>query len=178
MKRYTLSGVLLLAVGGALIIGPSAGAATPVVSTQGKYCAYFAPTGAMACVDDQADFSLALQTALGQPVSPGVGLGQSYRPAGAYALGVFYDNARFDASAGTITWFDNHDCTTTLSDVDSGWSDTTTWRHRISSFKGLSNCFIRPWSETNYSGATLPGFVYQKSSLGVLNDHVWSVQFS
>lgn len=158
-----------------LTVGGVAEARAPVVAADGNYCAYYLPTKTMACVDAEEDFIWAKASALGVSF---VAAARELSPAASYAWGIFYDKPGFDASGGTITFWGGHDCTSSLNDVDGGWPDTTTWRDRISSFKGLSACFIRPWGLTNFAGSTLSGFVYQKANLDALDNHVWSVQFS
>jgi hypothetical protein len=135
------------------------------VDVTGLYCAYYAPTKVLKCATTARDMDAARAAAV--PATA----------AASFLMGEFYDNTGYSKTAGYLDWFDSAGCTSSLSDVDSTWSDTTTWRARISSFKGFSNCRIAAYELTNYGGAAL-GYATARSSLGVLNNHVWSARFS
>lgn len=137
-------------------------------SADGKYCAYYAPSKTMTCVENEADLPAARATA---KKSAGV-LAEDY------ILGIFYDNSDYNKDAGYVQWWDSSNCTASSTDIDDGWADTTTWRNRISSFQGKSSCRIKVWSGTSYTGSTNGAYYSAQSNLNVLNDHVWSARFT
>lgn len=175
-SRAVKAGVAAAALATSLAVVPSAAAAA--VAPTGTYCVHNADTGATACVESLADYDSALAAAGIQP-SRGDGTARSaLAPAATqYLLGRFFDNAGYDTSDGFIDWFAGNSCTATTTDINSAWSDTTTWRNRISSFQGYSGCRIKAYENTSYGGASL-GYVTSSSNVGVLNDHIWSVRFS
>jgi len=114
------------------------------VDVSGLYCAYYAPTKQLSCASSEAGVAAARSAVV---------------PASSFLMGEFYDDTGYSKTHGYIDWFDSAACSTTTSDVDSGWSDTTTWRSRISSYKGFSGCWIAGYELTNYGGAVL-GYAY------------------
>lgn len=120
-----------------------------VVNTTGSYCAYSAVTNRMACVNDEKDDPAPKSAALGTDST-------SASPATQFLVGRFFDDDQFSTAHGYIDFFPGPACTASASNVDSGWIDTTTWRSRISSFRGYSNCRIKAWESTSYTGSSLP----------------------
>ncbi|WP_029136647.1 hypothetical protein [Nakamurella lactea] len=156
---------------------PSApSAAAGRIDDAGSFCAFNSATGVLACVDDLQDYPAAKQAA---GVEPDLGVARPGAIAAAqYLLGRFYDDELFLTTHGYIDWFASSPCTSTGSDIDSSWSDTTSWRSRISSFRAYSNCAIKAWRNTGYSGSSV-GYTSSSSNVGsTLNDHVWSVRFT
>ncbi|MBM9466641.1 hypothetical protein [Nakamurella leprariae] len=155
-----------------LVLTVPAATADPVVSPTGDYCAANAVTGTIACVDELHDYPAARAAALGTD-----GAARSVSPTASYLLGRFFDNDQFNTAAGFIDWFGSAPCTSSLTDINSSWSDTTSWRGRISSFQGYSGCRIRAYELAGYGGTSL-GWVASSANVGSLNDHIWSVRFS
>lgn len=173
MMRWRYWGLGLPLVISAILLLPGAAQASsapPVVSQDGDFCAVYVDSGAVACVQEKKDFAAAKSAAIGSAADA--------RLAGPYSLGVFYDNAGRDDSAGSITFFGSADCTSSRANVDAGWVDTTTWKNRISSFQALSNCYVKVWYLTSYSGSTNGAYVYYSNNVDGLNDHVWSARFT
>lgn len=172
-RRALLAAAALLATltASALTGGSVAQAAPPpTVTADGNFCAFNASTGKTACVASEKDYDIAKAAALGTTTTSAA--------AASFLAGRFFDNASYDTAAGFIDYFTSSACNTASSSTpDFTWSDTTTWRGRISSFKGFSNCRIKAFENTLYSGASL-GYTLQSPNLGVLNDHVYSAYFS
>lgn len=172
MKRtggnwVTRGGLLLAALTMAMLAGsPAAHAeAEPVVSTTGNYCAYSIDSKKLACVEAEKDYPAAKAAALGVDARA------------QFLLGRFFDNDQYNTANGYIDYFGGGSCTASLSTSDFGWSNTTSWQNRISSFQGYSGCRIRAYEFTSYSGASL-GYTTASPNVGVLNDHIWSALFS
>jgi hypothetical protein len=155
---------------------PSApSAAAGRIDDAGSFCAFNSATGVLACVDDEQDYPAAKRAA---GVEPDLGVARPGAIAAAqYLLGRFYDRDQFSTADGYIDWFAPAPCTTSTGNVDSSWVDTTNWRPRISSFQAYSNCLIKVWNNTGYSGSSL-GYAASRSNVGGLNDHIWSVRFT
>lgn len=197
--RLRAATLALAAVTAGITGAQSAAAATAssgLVTAGGDYCAFNSATGALACVDDQADYDSARRAAgvTGDPAGDAGGTIGEQQGAAAdngdngsqnkdpgrrtqYLLGRFYDNAQYSTSAGFIDWFAPAACTSSTSDIDSSWFDTSSWRSRISSFQGYSNCLVKVYENTGYGGAHL-GYSAGVGNVGVLNNHIWSVRFS
>lgn len=137
-----MPGVLLI-ISSVMLIAPSASAEAKPTSPSGKYCAFNSATAVMACVDEEKDYPVAKAAALGN--------GGASAMRAQYLLGRFFDNAGFNTSSGFIDWFGTSSCTSSLSDTNSSWSDTTSWRDRISSFQGYSACRIRAYENASYA---------------------------
>lgn len=191
MFRRLMASGGALAAGAALLLSGSgnAGAAVPEVavahsgssiSTAGQYCAAWAPTGAIACVAQEKDFAAAKAAVVPQTSRLGARAASSASPQLSYLLGRFFDDAGYSTASGYIDWFGSAGCTSTLGDTNSSWSDTTTWRGRISSFTGGSGCRIKGYEVNNFGGAVTNqgNYISQLSNLGQLNDHIWSARFS
>ena len=65
----------------------SPAAATPIAHPVGDYCAFNSTTGALACVDDESDYDVALRAA-------GAGGAPAGDPAGRAILGDLNDHVR------------------------------------------------------------------------------------
>lgn len=156
----------------AALVVPATASADGVVKADGKFCAYNSVTGVMACVDALSDYPQAQRVA-------GVGTARGVTtPATQYLLARFFDHDDRSTVDGFIDYYGSATCTTTLADIDAQWSDTTTWRSRISSYQGYSNCAIKVFYNTGYTGTSL-GYDVARDSVGsTLNDHIWSAQFS
>lgn len=168
LAALTVAVATMVASGGA-----AAEASPPKVTDHGKYCTYYVPTGRMSCVANESDLASATAAAMGVSLAD-----LRQQQITATPLAIFYDNINYDTSAGYITLTGSAPCTSSKSDIDAGWPDTTTWRTRISSFKGQSGCWVKVWYGTGYTGAFL-AFAAQNPNLGsVMNDHVYSAQFT
>jgi hypothetical protein len=150
------------------------GAGPTRASDAGSYCAYNSDTGVIACVDDEQDYQEAKRAA---GVATDLVVTHRRSVASQYLLGRFYDDELYLTTHGYLDWFASAPCTASTADINSSWVDTTSWRSRISSFRGYSNCRIKAWQYTGYSGASL-GFTSGSYNVGSLNDHVWSVRFT
>lgn len=176
--RKMMWGLPLIAAAVFSAAGAAPANAAPLVSSDGDFCAVWAPTGKMACVANQKDYALAKQAALGSSVLAASSSDSATAAAGPYAWVTVFDNINQDTSAGYLTFFGPNDCTTSRTNLDGAWNDTTTWRNRISSFDALSNCYAKPYAGVNRTGTTLSSYYGAKDYLDVLNDHVWSLGFS
>jgi len=170
-RRWVRTAAIVVMAAAAMTTAQDASAA-PAISTSGNYCAFNSATGKIACVEAEKDYNAA-KVAAGVVGSAGFADGVQTQ----YLLGRFYDNDQFNTARGYIDWFAPAGCTASTTNVDSSWVDTTTWRSRISSFQGFSNCLNKVWENTGYTGASL-GYTTSSANVGVLNDHIWSVRFT
>lgn len=153
----------------------SAQAAGPSFATDGKFCAYRSDTKQIACTDSESSYDAA-KASIG--LAPSAASSAASAAASTqYLLGRFFDLTNQRTDDGYIDFFGNATCTSSLTDVDASWTDTTNWRSRISSYHGYSSCWIKAYQNTNFSG-TSRGYEASTNSVGSLNDHIWSVRFS
>lgn len=174
VRRWTRPlAVLSAAVTTIVTLAGPAQASPPQITDHGKYCTYYVPTGRMSCAANEADLASATAAAMGLPLAA-----LQQKQLTATPLAIFYDNVNYDTSGGYLTFLGSAPCTSSKLDLDASWSDTTTWRTRISSFRGQSGCWVKVWFGANFTGPSLP-YAPQNPNLGsVLNDHVFSAQFT
>jgi hypothetical protein len=168
VRRFVAA--LAVAMGVTVVLSGTA-AARGVPQSSGDYCAVNLDTGAVACVDDAADADSAKAEVLGTRSR-----GQSVLAS--YLIGRFYDNANFNTAAGYIDFFGSSPCDATLTPRNFGWSPMGSWANRVSSFQGYSNCLIRVWSNTGYTGSNLSYRANEDNLGATMNDNTESVEFS
>lgn len=144
--------------------------AHPPLSQDGDYCAVNLVAGVMGCATTEQDYPRVRDHVIGVDPQPEYALAS-------VQLGRFFDNAGYSTAAGFIDFFGAASCTASTADLNGAWIDTTTWRPRVSSFQGLSSCRVKGWYSAGYSGSAV-GYSTAATGLGVLDNHVWSAQFT
>lgn len=160
-----------------VVIAVSVGytAMTPATSaashdSAGDFCAVNLVANVTGCSATEQGYPQVRDEVIG--VSP-----QSPYPLASVQLGRFYDSAGYSTAAGFLDFYGAAACTASTSDLNGAWADTTTWRPRVSSFQGLSGCRVKGWYSAGYTGAAI-GYSAAATGLGVLDNHVWSAQFT
>jgi hypothetical protein len=97
-------------------------------------------------------------------------------------IAILYDNANYDSSAGSWSYYGAAACTSTTSDIDYSVSTLGSFNSRTSSFQSYNNCSTRLWSGTGYTGTAYPssvGYLVSSTYVGAaFNDKAQSAQFS
>lgn len=148
---------------------------TPSPSGAGQNCAYIVPVKQTVCAPVTEDLHAAVLKATGYQVlestaaSPQSSAGVT--PASVFVLAKLYDDQNMGGSNYEVDG--SGACTSAVIGVGNIGSS---WYGRVSSFAGYSNCRVKIWESTGYSGASL-GFYASKSYVGdALNDRTKSVQ--
>jgi hypothetical protein len=179
-----ISGLVAVAAMGLVGIAPAS--AAPVAAKQS--CAVFLDTGQTVCVKAGADLDQAAADQTGRTlvISKGSSVSTLAKPVGAtnsralvvplssFLQGRFYDDQNYGGSY--LETFGAGSCTSSLPQWEEG-PIPSSWYGRISSFQGYSNCKIRIWENTNYTGATLGNYSSKAYVGDAMNDRTKSVQF-
>lgn len=161
-----------------VVIAASVGyaAMTPTASADhlpqpdGNYCAVNLVAGAIGCSVTEQGYPAVRDRIIGVAPQPEFALAS-------VQLGRFFDNAGYSTAAGFLDFYGAAACTASTADLNGAWADTTTWRPRVSSFQGLSSCRVKGWYSAGYTGSAI-GYTTAATGLGVLDNHVWSAQFT
>ncbi|MEU6073919.1 hypothetical protein [Micromonospora sp. NPDC047074] len=163
MRKSIGTIALLLSIAAVGIANPAAASAANQSSA--RHCVGNLDTGRITCASDQQQ---------ARQLSD-VG-------AAALTIAIFYDNTGYNTAAGTFTWTQSRQCTSTY-DNEFEWVDLSSvgWNNRVSSVHTYNQCDVKFYNLANFGGASST-WIDQASNLGTIGDgwsnRAGSVKFS